>query len=157
MQTSSFTRRKAAFVPWLAAMVLAATAHLGWLIHELRERERGSSPAVHVEIDARTIVAPTLAAPPEPARFVLTLDCDALADAGFADPRAVGFEASARELGLDPARVGEPATVAYACQGPGADPDARAVVDSAARSSRVLEARRACRVAARAEVRARAR
>lgn len=37
MQTSSTTRLRTAFVPWLAALVISASAHTGWLIHELRD------------------------------------------------------------------------------------------------------------------------
>jgi hypothetical protein len=37
MQTSSSTRLRTAFVPWLAALVISASAHTGWLIHELRD------------------------------------------------------------------------------------------------------------------------
>ncbi len=54
MQSSS-TRRKIAFVPWLAALVIGATAHAGWLIHELREPEpQRATASIHVEVDART-------------------------------------------------------------------------------------------------------
>ncbi|MFO7565088.1 MAG: hypothetical protein R6X02_20750 [Enhygromyxa sp.] len=54
MQVSSRTRRKAAFVPWLAALVIGATAHAGWLLHELREPARPPSPvAIHVSVDGR--------------------------------------------------------------------------------------------------------
>lgn len=47
---SSNTRGKAAFVPWMAALVIGATAHGGWLIHELRHDE---PHALIVEVDAR--------------------------------------------------------------------------------------------------------
>jgi hypothetical protein len=36
---SSNTRGKAAFMPWMAALVIGATAHGGWLIHELRHAD----------------------------------------------------------------------------------------------------------------------
>jgi hypothetical protein len=53
MQSSTRTRRKAAFVPWLAALVIGATVHAGWLLHELRESEsRPIVAAIHVEVDA---------------------------------------------------------------------------------------------------------
>lgn len=39
---SSSTRLRTAFVPWLAALVIGATAHAGWLIHEMRDH-RGST------------------------------------------------------------------------------------------------------------------
>lgn len=47
---SSNTRGKAAFVPWMAALVIGATAHGGWLFHELRDT---GAPSLIVEIDAR--------------------------------------------------------------------------------------------------------
>ena len=37
MQASSSTRLRTAFVPWLAALVIGASAHAGWLIHDLRD------------------------------------------------------------------------------------------------------------------------
>jgi hypothetical protein len=51
---SSSTRRKAAFVPWLAALVLGASAHAGWLIHELveHETEKTEPRTIIVEVDA---------------------------------------------------------------------------------------------------------
>jgi hypothetical protein len=55
MQSSS-TRRKTAFVPWLAALIIGATAHAGWLIHELREPRTLAAAPVHVVIDARSQV-----------------------------------------------------------------------------------------------------
>lgn len=56
MQSSSLLRRKTAFVPWLAALVIGATVHAGWLIHELREPEvRPGGAPIHVEVDARVI------------------------------------------------------------------------------------------------------
>ncbi|MCA9697017.1 MAG: hypothetical protein KC431_05805, partial [Myxococcales bacterium] len=39
MNVPSITRRKTAFVPWLACLIIGATAHAGWLIHELRETQ----------------------------------------------------------------------------------------------------------------------
>jgi hypothetical protein len=58
MHNSSSTRRKAAFVPWLAALVIGATAHAGWLIHELDshddERRRGdgaAAPTIAIDVD----------------------------------------------------------------------------------------------------------
>jgi hypothetical protein len=47
---SSNTRGKIAFVPWLAALVISATAHGGWLIHEFRHPD--PQPLI-VEVDAR--------------------------------------------------------------------------------------------------------
>jgi hypothetical protein len=47
---TSNTRGKGAFMPWLAALLIGATAHGGWLIHELRHTDR--QPLI-VEIDAR--------------------------------------------------------------------------------------------------------
>lgn len=41
---STTTRLRTAFVPWLAALVLGATAHAGWLIHDLRDH-RGTDEA----------------------------------------------------------------------------------------------------------------
>lgn len=60
MQSSSITRSKASFVPWLAALVLGASAHAGWLIHELRESERDAArpSSVTIEIDARELITP---------------------------------------------------------------------------------------------------
>ena len=40
---STTTRLRTAFVPWLAALVIGATAHAGWLIHDLRDH-RGTEP-----------------------------------------------------------------------------------------------------------------
>lgn len=56
---SSSTRRKAAFVPWLAALIFGATAHAGWLIHELRTdhlatpHAANDSKPVIIQVDAR--------------------------------------------------------------------------------------------------------
>ncbi len=36
MHASSSTRLRTAFVPWLAALIIGASAHAGWLIHEYR-------------------------------------------------------------------------------------------------------------------------
>lgn len=47
---SSNTRGKFAFLPWMAALVIGATAHSGWLIHELRHTD---APPLIVELDAR--------------------------------------------------------------------------------------------------------
>jgi hypothetical protein len=47
---SSNTRGKFAFLPWMAALVIGATAHSGWLIHELRHTD---APPLIVEVDAR--------------------------------------------------------------------------------------------------------
>jgi hypothetical protein len=52
---STTTRLRTAFVPWLAALVIGATAHAGWLIHDLRdhrgtERPRSFTHAI-VELD----------------------------------------------------------------------------------------------------------
>lgn len=66
MQSSNRTRRKAAFVPWLAALVIGATAHAGWLLHELREPVSPGSASsgthhsvtvapIHIDIDARVV------------------------------------------------------------------------------------------------------
>jgi hypothetical protein len=59
MHTTSSRSRKSAFVPWLAALVIGATAHAGWLIHELRDDDRStphdlSEARIHVEIDPLT-------------------------------------------------------------------------------------------------------
>jgi hypothetical protein len=43
MQTSSSMRLRTAFVPWLAALVIGASAHAGWLIHELRDHRDTSA------------------------------------------------------------------------------------------------------------------
>jgi hypothetical protein len=51
---SSHTRGKIAFMPWMAALVLGATAHAGWMIHELRHRD--AQPLI-VEIDTRPYLA----------------------------------------------------------------------------------------------------
>lgn len=55
MQTSSNIRRKAPFVPWFAALILGATAHAGWLIHELRSDAHHEQPSTSmvVHVDAR--------------------------------------------------------------------------------------------------------
>lgn len=65
MHASSSIRRKAPFVPWFAALILGATAHAGWLIHELRsEAHQTQQPtSLVVNVDAR----PT-SAPPQPQR-----------------------------------------------------------------------------------------
>jgi hypothetical protein len=63
MHTSS-TRRKTAFVPWLAALIIGATAHAGWLIHELREPKAAAVAPIQIVVDARPQVierAPTRA------------------------------------------------------------------------------------------------
>lgn len=63
MQSSS-TRRKTTFVPWLAALIVGATAHAGWLIHELSSRHSAAEwrepkvtaaavAPIQVAIDAR--------------------------------------------------------------------------------------------------------
>jgi hypothetical protein len=62
---SSNTRGKVAFVPWMAALVIGATAHGGWLIHDqLRHHE--AQPLI-VNVDARpeppTLEQPTLEQP----------------------------------------------------------------------------------------------
>ena len=54
MQSSS-TRRKTPFVPWLAVLVIGATAHAGWLIHELREPS-STSLAIHIDALPRVVV-----------------------------------------------------------------------------------------------------
>lgn len=54
MQSSSSARRKTAFVPWLAALVIGATAHAGWLIHEYREPPRAElNQPIEIQVDAR--------------------------------------------------------------------------------------------------------
>jgi hypothetical protein len=58
MQTSS-ARRKTSFVPWLAALLIGATVHAGWLIHELREPDKPAVVPVAVAIEARQVVRPT--------------------------------------------------------------------------------------------------
>lgn len=45
---SSNTRGKVSFVPWMAALVIGATAHTGWLIHELRHTD---APPLIIEIE----------------------------------------------------------------------------------------------------------
>lgn len=58
---SSSTRRKAAFVPWVAALVLGASAHAGLLIHELRSSAHTQSVELHIDVPeprARTQVIP---------------------------------------------------------------------------------------------------
>lgn len=64
MQPSN-TRRKPAFVPWLAALVIGATAHAGWLLHGLDghahcdEHGAGSPPViVNVAAPPASIEAP---------------------------------------------------------------------------------------------------
>jgi hypothetical protein len=47
---SSNTRGKAAFMPWMAALIIGATAHGGWLIHELRHAD---AQALIVEVEIR--------------------------------------------------------------------------------------------------------
>jgi hypothetical protein len=56
MQSSS-TRRKTAFVPWLAALLIGATAHAGWLIHELREPQPPAAPTIQAAIELRPHVS----------------------------------------------------------------------------------------------------
>lgn len=51
---SSTTRRKTAFVPWLAALIIGATAHAGWLIHELREPKPAAVAPIQVTVIERT-------------------------------------------------------------------------------------------------------
>lgn len=41
---STTTRLRTAFVPWLAALVIGATAHAGWMIHELRDHRGTHEP-----------------------------------------------------------------------------------------------------------------
>ena len=54
MQSSSRTRRKHSFVPWLAALLMGASAHAGWLIHELRDEHGAAAPVVvQIELDER--------------------------------------------------------------------------------------------------------
>lgn len=64
MTASSRKRYKTTFVPWFAAIVLGATAHAGWLIHELRDHgaeperegevlEASASATTKVEIELR--------------------------------------------------------------------------------------------------------
>ncbi|WP_157596027.1 hypothetical protein [Plesiocystis pacifica] len=48
MTASSRKRYKTTFVPWFAAIVLGATAHAGWLIHELRDH--GAEPEREGEV-----------------------------------------------------------------------------------------------------------
>ncbi|HVI00993.1 MAG TPA: hypothetical protein VM869_19885 [Enhygromyxa sp.] len=72
MQSSS-TRRKTAFVPWLAALIIGATAHAGWLIHELREPKPAATAPIQLSIDARPQLVERSAPPrarhtPAPAR-----------------------------------------------------------------------------------------
>jgi hypothetical protein len=43
MQSSSTLRTKSTFVPWLVALIVGATVHTGWLIHELREAPTATS------------------------------------------------------------------------------------------------------------------
>jgi hypothetical protein len=62
MQSS--TRRKTSFVPWLAALLIGATVHAGWLIHELREPDKPAVVPIEVAIEARQVVQPT----PAPSR-----------------------------------------------------------------------------------------
>lgn len=60
MQSSSSARRKTAFVPWLAALVIGATAHAGWLIHEYREPPTTEfSKHIEIHVDARPRVIET--------------------------------------------------------------------------------------------------
>jgi hypothetical protein len=56
MQSS--TRRKTSFVPWLAALLIGATVHAGWLIHELREPDKPAVVPIEVAIEARQVPAP---------------------------------------------------------------------------------------------------
>lgn len=67
MHNSSSTRRKAAFVPWLAALVIGATAHAGWLIHELDSHEgeggsgdRAAAPTLAIDVDVNVEIDPAL-------------------------------------------------------------------------------------------------
>ena len=60
MTASSRKRYKTTFVPWFAAIVLGATAHVGWLVHELRDHGQ-PEPTAKVEIELRG--APSKAAP----------------------------------------------------------------------------------------------
>lgn len=50
MRTSSHTRSKHSFVPWLAAILLGASAHAGWLIHELRD-DHGEPGQVLIQLE----------------------------------------------------------------------------------------------------------
>jgi hypothetical protein len=67
MQTSSSMRLRTAFVPWLAALVIGASAHAGWLIHELRDHrdqhaDRSFTHTTHTT-HALTIEAPEVHGP----------------------------------------------------------------------------------------------
>lgn len=55
---SSSTRRKTAFVPWLAALIIGATVHAGWLIHELREPRPAGARAIEVAVEIRPALNP---------------------------------------------------------------------------------------------------
>ena len=67
MQASSTTRRKSAFVPWLASLVIGATAHAGWLIHDLRE-DLHEPRAVQLTIEAPEPGSRAVASVAKPAR-----------------------------------------------------------------------------------------
>lgn len=79
MHESSFTRRRTAFVPWLAALVFGATAHAGWWLHEHSEHAPAPTPtvaicpttpapaAMHVEVDEPAVAV--AAERRTPARF----------------------------------------------------------------------------------------
>jgi hypothetical protein len=43
---SSNTRGKAAFMPWMAALIIGATAHGGWLLHDLHHHA-DAQPRMH--------------------------------------------------------------------------------------------------------------
>lgn len=55
---SSTTRRKTAFVPWLAALIIGATAHAGWLIHELREPKPAAVTPIQITVVERVPTRP---------------------------------------------------------------------------------------------------
>ncbi|PRP95186.1 hypothetical protein [Enhygromyxa salina] len=63
MHASSSIRRKAPFTPWFAALILGATAHAGWLVHELRSEahptEQPTSVIVHVDARPTRTTAPS--------------------------------------------------------------------------------------------------
>jgi hypothetical protein len=57
MQSSS-ARRRAPFIPWLSVLIIGASAHAAWLIHELREPASPCARAqveIHVEIQPRVV------------------------------------------------------------------------------------------------------
>lgn len=67
-------------MPWLAALVLGASAHAGYLIHELREHGRAEAPTIVVEASGDLDLWIH-----QSERYLYTIDRRALEQVTFAD------------------------------------------------------------------------